>query len=147
MAAVTSGHPVQKTIAIYFHPCNPLLLPQNTCSILFCGIFLTNLFVNLVAFGNIMCKFKIAISLISRDTIPLSLSNARNTPIFQPKGDYEQLTSFLNVNAQDNSLVRGRCHAHFLSPPRACHLLEAILNRAPVRSLDNSDSTKGRNIP
>ena len=46
MAALISGHPVQKSVAIHFHPCNPVLLLQNTCSILFCGIFLlTNLFV------------------------------------------------------------------------------------------------------
>ena len=45
MATLISGHPVQKSIAIHFHPCNPVLLPQNTCSILFCGIFSSNLFV------------------------------------------------------------------------------------------------------
>ena len=52
MAGLISGHPVQKSIAIHFHPCNPVLLLQNTCSILFFGIFLTNLFVYLMAFGN-----------------------------------------------------------------------------------------------
>ena len=41
-------------IIIHFHPCNPLLLFQNTCSILSCGIFLSNLFVYLVASGNAM---------------------------------------------------------------------------------------------
>ena len=45
MVALISGHPVQISIAIHFHPCNPVLLPQNTCSILFGGIFLSNLFV------------------------------------------------------------------------------------------------------
>ena len=54
MAALISGHPVQKSIAIHFHPCNPVLLFRNTSSILFWVIFLTNLFVYLVAFGNIM---------------------------------------------------------------------------------------------
>ena len=57
MAALISGHPVQKSIAIHFYPRNPVLLPQNTCSILFCGILL-NLFVNLVAFGNILWKLE-----------------------------------------------------------------------------------------
>ena len=38
-AALISGHPVQKSIAIHFHPCNPLLVPQNTCSVMFRGIF------------------------------------------------------------------------------------------------------------
>ena len=60
MAALISGHPVQKSIATHFYPCNPVhflqpvLLPKNTCSILFCGIFLSNLFVYLLAFGNIL---------------------------------------------------------------------------------------------
>ena len=49
MAALITGHPVQKLIAIHFHPYNPVLLPQNIYSILFCGIFLSNLFVYLVA--------------------------------------------------------------------------------------------------
>ena len=52
MAALISGHPAQKSIATHLHPCNPVLLLQNNCSILFCGIFLSNLFVYLVAFGN-----------------------------------------------------------------------------------------------
>ena len=56
--ALISGHPVQKSIAIHFHPCNPVLLPQSNCSILFCGIFLSNLFVYLVAFGNILRKLE-----------------------------------------------------------------------------------------
>ena len=56
MAALIFGHPVQKSIAIHFHPCNPVFLPQNTGSILFCGIFLSNLYVYLVAFGNKMVK-------------------------------------------------------------------------------------------
>ena len=38
--ASISGHPVQKSNAIHFHPCNPDLLPENTCSILFCGTLL-----------------------------------------------------------------------------------------------------------
>ena len=38
----------------HFHPWNPVRLPPNTCSVLFCGIYLTNVFVHLVAFGNIM---------------------------------------------------------------------------------------------
>ena len=42
------------SIAIHFHLSNPVLPPQNNCSILFCGIFLSNLFVYLVAFGNIL---------------------------------------------------------------------------------------------
>ena len=58
MAALISGHPVQKSIAIHFHPCNPVLVPQNTCSIMFCGILLSNLFVYLVAFDNIMWKLE-----------------------------------------------------------------------------------------
>ena len=56
MATLISGHPVQKSIAIHFHPCNPVLLPQYNCSILFCGIFLSNSFVYSVAFGNILRK-------------------------------------------------------------------------------------------
>ena len=39
IAALISGHPVQKSIAIHFHPCNPVFRPQNTCSILFLGSF------------------------------------------------------------------------------------------------------------
>ena len=35
MAVLISGHPVQKSIAIYFHPCNPVLLQQYTYT-LFC---------------------------------------------------------------------------------------------------------------
>ena len=35
--------------SIHFHPCNPVFLPKNTLSIMFCGIFLSNLFVYLVA--------------------------------------------------------------------------------------------------
>ena len=58
MAALISGHPVQKSIAIHFHPCNTVLLHKNTCSILSRGIFLTNLFVYLVAFGNIMWELE-----------------------------------------------------------------------------------------
>ena len=42
MAALISGHPVQESIEIHFHPCNPVLLPQNTYSILFCGTFFIN---------------------------------------------------------------------------------------------------------
>ena len=34
MEALISENPVQKSIAIHFHPCNPALLPKNTCSIL-----------------------------------------------------------------------------------------------------------------
>ena len=59
MAALISGHPFQKLIAIHFHPYNPVLLKQNNCSILFCGIFLANLFVHLVALGNILRKLEI----------------------------------------------------------------------------------------
>ena len=58
MAALISGHSVQKSIAIHFHPCNPVLLPQNARSILFCGIFLSNVFGYLAAFGNIMWKLE-----------------------------------------------------------------------------------------
>ena len=65
--SLISGHPVQKSITIYFHPCNPVLLPQNNCSILFCGIFLSNLFVYLVAFGNILRKLEKGVSMISHD--------------------------------------------------------------------------------
>ena len=54
MAAFISGHPVQKSITIHFHPCNPVLLPQDIFSILVCGIFLSNLFMYLVAFGNMI---------------------------------------------------------------------------------------------
>ena len=52
-------HPVQKSIVTHFHPCNPVFPPKNnTCSILFCGIFLSNLFVHLVPFGNITWKLE-----------------------------------------------------------------------------------------
>lgn len=37
-------HRLWRTV-IHFHPCNLALLPQNPCSILFCRIFLPNLFV------------------------------------------------------------------------------------------------------
>ena len=57
MVALIAGHPVQNSIAIHFRPSNPVLLPQNTCFILFCGFFLTNLFAHSVVFGNIMRKF------------------------------------------------------------------------------------------
>ena len=53
-----SGHPVQKSMAIHFHPCSPVLLPQNTCPILVCGIFLSNLLVYLVASGNTLWKLE-----------------------------------------------------------------------------------------
>ena len=53
MAALISQHPVHKSIVTHFHPCNPVLLPQNTCSILFCGIFLTNLFINAIWQTNV----------------------------------------------------------------------------------------------
>ena len=56
ITALLSGHPVQKSTAIHLHPCNPAPLPKNTCSIVFCGTFLSNLFMYLVAFGNIMWK-------------------------------------------------------------------------------------------
>ena len=58
MVALISGHSVQKSIAIHFHPCNPVLVPQNTCSIMFCGIFLSHLLAYLVVFGNIMWKLE-----------------------------------------------------------------------------------------
>ena len=58
MAALIFEHPVQKSIAIHFHPCNPVLCPQNICSILFCGISLSNLSVYLVAFFNKMWKLE-----------------------------------------------------------------------------------------
>ena len=45
-------------IAIHFRPCNPALLPHNTGFILFSGIFLSSVFVYLVAFGNIMCQLE-----------------------------------------------------------------------------------------
>ena len=73
MAILLSGHPVQKSIAIHFHPCNPVLLPQNTRSILFCELFLSNLFVYLVAFGNKIWKLeKKKFSTINRDSVPLT---------------------------------------------------------------------------
>ena len=75
MAALISGHPVLKSIAIHFHPCNPVFLPQKTCFMLFCAIFLPNLFMYLVAFGNIMWKLEIEISMISRDSVPLKITN------------------------------------------------------------------------
>ena len=68
MAALISGHPVQKTIAIHFHPCNPVPLPQNTSSILVSAISLSNLY--LVEFGNITWKLESEISMISRDSVP-----------------------------------------------------------------------------
>ena len=74
MAALISGHPVQKSITIHFHPCNPVLLPQNNCSILFCGILLSDLFVYLVAFDNNYYTEeinKIEISMISHDSVPI----------------------------------------------------------------------------
>ena len=58
MAALISGHTVQKSIAIHFHPCNPVLLPENTCSILFSWDLFIKLFVYLVAVGNIMWKLE-----------------------------------------------------------------------------------------
>ena len=58
MANLLSGHPVQKSIAIHFHPCNPVLLPQFSYPILFCEIYLSDLFVYLVAFGNIIWKLE-----------------------------------------------------------------------------------------
>ena len=74
MTILISGHPVQKSIAIHFHPCNPVLLPQNAWAILFCDYFLSNLFVDVVAFGNIMWKLgKLEISMINHDSVPLSL--------------------------------------------------------------------------
>ena len=36
IAALISGHPVQKSIAIHFHPYNPVLLPQNKEGVLGC---------------------------------------------------------------------------------------------------------------
>ena len=54
MAALTSGHPVQKSIAIHVHPCNPELLPETTCSILFCGFFFIKFICVFGGFGNIM---------------------------------------------------------------------------------------------
>ena len=39
MVALISRHPVQESIAIHFHPCNPVFLPQTTHSILFYGMF------------------------------------------------------------------------------------------------------------
>ena len=56
MTALVSGHPVPKSIAIHFHPCNLELLPQNTCSIVFLCDLLANLFDYLVAFAKIMWK-------------------------------------------------------------------------------------------
>ena len=58
IAALFSRHPVLKLIAIHFHPCHPVLLPGNNCSILFYGIFLSNLFVYLVVFCNILRKLE-----------------------------------------------------------------------------------------
>ena len=58
MAALISGHPLQKSIAIHFHPCNPVLLPQNICSFLFFETFLSILSVYLVAFCNKMRKLE-----------------------------------------------------------------------------------------
>ena len=52
MAALISEYPVQKSIAIHFQPWNLVLLAQNTCSILFLGIFVSIVFVCLVTFGN-----------------------------------------------------------------------------------------------
>ena len=44
MAALTSGHPIQTSIiTIHFRPCYCAFLPKSTCSILFCGIFVSNL--------------------------------------------------------------------------------------------------------
>ena len=83
MAALISGHPVQKSIAIHFHPCDPVIRFQNTCSILLCLIVLSNLFVYLVAFGNVMWKLeKIAISMISRDSVNDVLNKSEQA--FQP---------------------------------------------------------------
>ena len=44
MAALVSGHPVPKSIEIHFHPCNLVLLPQNTCKFIcvFGGIWQDN---------------------------------------------------------------------------------------------------------
>ena len=58
MVALISGHPVQISNTFHLYPCNPVLLRQNTCSILFCGIFLLILWVYLVAVGNVMRKLE-----------------------------------------------------------------------------------------
>ena len=39
IAPLISGHPVQNSVAIHLYPCNPVLLPQNTYSILLGKIF------------------------------------------------------------------------------------------------------------
>ena len=72
MAILISGHTVQKSIAIHVHPWNPVPLPQNTCAILFCEIFLSNLFPYLVAFGNKMWKLGKEFSTINRASVPLT---------------------------------------------------------------------------
>ena len=36
MADLISGHPVQKSIAFHFHPCNPVHLPQK--KVLCCSV-------------------------------------------------------------------------------------------------------------
>ena len=57
MASSISRHPVKKSI--YFHPCNLILYPQSTCSVLLCRVFLTSkLAAYLVAFGNITWELR-----------------------------------------------------------------------------------------
>lgn len=55
MAILISWHPVAKSNLMNCNPCNPALLPQNTCSILLCKMFISNLFEYLVA-GNTIWK-------------------------------------------------------------------------------------------
>ena len=73
MTALISLHPVQRTIAIHFHHCNPVLLAQNTYSILFRGIFL--IMFNRVSGGiwqyNVGIRQQIEISIIKRNSVTL----------------------------------------------------------------------------
>ena len=57
MAALISGHPVQKSIAIHFHPCYSVLRPQNAGSILFCKTS----FMNFIRVRGDICQYNVEI--------------------------------------------------------------------------------------
>ena len=77
MGALISGHLVQKSIAIHLHPCSLVLFPQNTSSILFCGICIANSLVYLVTFDNIMWKLENRSCYDQPDSVPLMISLER----------------------------------------------------------------------
>ena len=76
MAVLISEHPVQNSIAIQFHNSTfsvPYFFLKITVLFCFVGSFLSNLFVYLVAFGNILRKEERATSMI---TVIVSLSGS-----------------------------------------------------------------------